>query len=627
MRKQSILYVSLALLGMGLTTTLNTPNAHAATTEDTTATVTTPAFSNYSDSLNAATNWLIQKNAWDSWTALAISRSPQGLTDAQKDAAYAAIKNDASSDDTPAGTYARTIIGAVSIGKDPTNFNGKNLVNELVSKIGDNGTGSLYSDGPALYALSTKDYGKESQAAINRLITCVLSKQAATGEWDNWGALDLTGSILEGLAMHRDVPGVKAAIDKAVAKVSSDYYDSKTGYFADPTDHTYSVPNANSEAQLIMGLSACGIDLNQGMGKDGTGVAPLKAFLNFQQADGSYKWQLQNPGTVGMVTQQVVYALDQYDFFKKGKGSIYTFETPKPVDSITATDKAAAITALTKAATTKKQTIAADTSLLTGTKTTANKTIDQTIATYTKQLNAATTKSQLAKIQSSGLTANAAIKATNPADKPSTKPSTNPNTGSSSNSNSTPSSKPVTNASSQSVKTSSAIVTKAPQTIVPATTPVSSVKKTNAKAPKRTIYALKKVTVYKNRNLTQKQVTYAKKSRTNRPTFTVLAKVKNAKGTWVYKVRDLATKKIGYLTTNASVAKNLYYQKSMKRVKVLNKHGINEYKTAALTKKAAHVKKNTTLKIKKLVKHGSTTRLVLTSGHYVTANKLFVIAK
>ncbi|WP_288700527.1 DUF5776 domain-containing protein, partial [uncultured Secundilactobacillus sp.] len=62
---------------------------------------------------------------------------------------------------------------------------------------------------------------------------------------------------------------------------------------------------------------------------------------------------------------------------------------------------------------------------------------------------------------------------------------------------------------------------------------------------------------------------------------------------------------------------------------VTNKRGINEYsgKTFSKSKKLRHVKVDTVLHVKRVVKSGSTYRLYLTNGRYVTANKHLVAKK
>ncbi|WP_252904075.1 DUF5776 domain-containing protein [Secundilactobacillus oryzae] len=54
---------------------------------------------------------------------------------------------------------------------------------------------------------------------------------------------------------------------------------------------------------------------------------------------------------------------------------------------------------------------------------------------------------------------------------------------------------------------------------------------------------------------------------------------------------------------------------------------LNEYKDARLSKQIQSDRRNDTLTIKKIIHHHLTTRFQLSNGHYITANKKFIIFK
>lgn len=62
-------------------------------------------------------------------------------------------------------------------------------------------------------------------------------------------------------------------------------------------------------------------------------------------------------------------------------------------------------------------------------------------------------------------------------------------------------------------------------------------------------------------------------------------------------------------------------------ITVINKNGVNAYRKARLANKVTHYKQKATLSVKKVVKYKLATRYQLTNGHFVTANKKFVIRK
>ncbi|WP_055679955.1 hypothetical protein [Secundilactobacillus kimchicus] len=75
---------------------------------------------------------------------------------------------------------------------------------------------------------------------------------------------------------------------------------------------------------LITGLAACGADV--GVGLTSGGVSPIAALVGYQKSTGEFKWQMDQDGAIAMSTEQAVYALDQYDYFKNNKGSIFNFK-------------------------------------------------------------------------------------------------------------------------------------------------------------------------------------------------------------------------------------------------------------------------------------------------------------
>lgn len=216
-----------------------------------------------------------------------------------------------------------------------------------------------------------------------------------------------------------------------------------------------------------------------------------------------------------------------------------------------------------------------------------------------------------------------------------------PSGGDSSNTTTTPSSSTSSSSSSSSAATSSASSSAASSSSSPTsnsssthvTTP--SVKVPNSAAKKGTaVYALKKLNLYKASTFkaTNKIVTYAKRSRLNRPTFVVTGYAQSTNGLLRYHVRDTnrgskTYGKTGYITAKTNYVRPLYYQSvpKSKAITVISKKGINAYKTSKLTGKVKHYKASTTLRIKKIVSVHHTTRYMLSNGHYITANKQFII--
>lgn len=140
------------------------------------------------------------------------------------------------------------------------------------------------------------------------------------------------------------------------------------------------------------------------------------------------------------------------------------------------------------------------------------------------------------------------------------------------------------------------------------------------------VYA--KTTVYKYRNVnfkkSQRIHKYAKQPRIKAPVFTVTKAVKNAQGRWRYRVAG------GYITANEKNIGLLYWQSGKyRRLTVINPKGVYEYRSRLLAKhfRGQHLKRGTTVRVKRVTHDGMTTRYVLTNGHYITGNKKFVSLK
>ncbi|HJE86836.1 MAG TPA: DUF5776 domain-containing protein [Levilactobacillus hammesii] len=148
------------------------------------------------------------------------------------------------------------------------------------------------------------------------------------------------------------------------------------------------------------------------------------------------------------------------------------------------------------------------------------------------------------------------------------------------------------------------------------------------------VYATKKVGLYRTKNFSDqsRRFYYAKRTRTQRPMFVVTGYATSKNGHRRYRVRDVnhqskTAGKTGYVTAKSAYVTNVYYAKRPVKVKVISRQGANGYRRVALTGKVHHYRKGQVLKVKKLVTYRKTTRLVLTNGQYVTANKKLVIAE
>lgn len=152
------------------------------------------------------------------------------------------------------------------------------------------------------------------------------------------------------------------------------------------------------------------------------------------------------------------------------------------------------------------------------------------------------------------------------------------------------------------------------------------------------VYAIKGIRLYKSVDFkaNKRVTTFPKAKRVNRPEFIVKGYAYGQNGKLRYRVQQYNpyTQKYvkgrkGYITASSKYVQPAYYVSvpKSKKIIVINRNGVNAYKKASLATKAAHYKNKAVLKVKKIVKYKLATRYQLTNGHYVTANKKFVIQK
>lgn len=225
--------------------------------------------------------------------------------------------------------YSRTILGLSAIGKDPSNVGGYNLLEKLadfdkVTWQGINGT--IW----ALIALDCKNYeipkvkGVKVQTTREKLIEEILRQQLADGGFALSGEkadVDITAMALQALVPYTSRSEVKKAVDRAVQCLSDMQRDNGTY-------DSWGTENAESIVQVIVAMSALGIDSgkderfvkNGNSAIDGlmTFYDPQGGFRHVNTASGSYQ-----PVINGMATEQGFYGLVAYDRFVSRKNSLY----------------------------------------------------------------------------------------------------------------------------------------------------------------------------------------------------------------------------------------------------------------------------------------------------------------
>ncbi len=217
--------------------------------------------------------------------------------------------------------YERTTLALMAIGKDPTNFNGYNLI----EKIYNNDDMQNQGINAYIFALIALDSGKFNvpENAVwtrEKLINEILNGRTEDKGWSYGGDTadpDMTGMGLIALAPYKDRSDVKIAIDQAVNRLSA--IQNADGGFS-----SWGTVNSESCSQVIIALCANGIDpTGDKFTKNGKNA--LDGLLQCQVEGGGF-YHTKETGYNTMGTDQALEALEAYKMFKEGKGSLYIFK-------------------------------------------------------------------------------------------------------------------------------------------------------------------------------------------------------------------------------------------------------------------------------------------------------------
>ena len=213
---------------------------------------------------------------------------------------------------------ARVILALTAIGKDVTNVGGHNLLKGLdnmayVQKQGINGP--IFT----LIALDSHNYPTMGDVTREKLIQVILDAQLPGGGWTLSGEnadTDMTAMAIQALApYYKTNETVKAAVDKALEALSA--LQQGDGGFG-----SWGTVNSESCAQVIVALTALGIDPTTDSRFIKNGLTVLDALAGFYVTGGGFKHTADGERN-GMATEQGYYALAAYFRFANGQTSLY----------------------------------------------------------------------------------------------------------------------------------------------------------------------------------------------------------------------------------------------------------------------------------------------------------------
>ena len=183
--------------------------------------------------------------------------------------------------------YASTILALEAAGLEPRNYNGKNLVDELVGmQEQDGGFGAINHTIYAIIALDKVNANYNAVAALTNLIDRQNQEQKDEDYggfgYPGWGYdPDTTGMALSALASHGQNSAAAQAVDRALVFLKNKQLpDGSFGHLGSG--------NAASTATVIQGLVACGKDVFT-WGKGNNSI--IKALFGFRLAGGAFSHQ------------------------------------------------------------------------------------------------------------------------------------------------------------------------------------------------------------------------------------------------------------------------------------------------------------------------------------------------
>ena len=220
--------------------------------------------------------------------------------------------------------YSRVVLALTALGEDVTNVGGYNLLEPLADfdqTCWQGVNGAVF----ALIAFDSHDYeippvsSGKTQTTREGLIDHILEQRTPDGGWAMYGAKadpDLTGMALQALAPYYGSNAqVTAAVDKALRTLSR--MQKPDGTFSGTEGK-----NVESSAQVIVALTALGIDPNTDPRFVKNGKSAMDGLLSFCVSGGGFSHTASGQKNQ-MASEQGYYALVAYERFLEGKKSLY----------------------------------------------------------------------------------------------------------------------------------------------------------------------------------------------------------------------------------------------------------------------------------------------------------------
>lgn len=260
------------------------------------------------------------------WTVLGLVRGGVKVPEGYYDGYYAKVQKTVQNaqgilDQHKYTENSRVILGLTAIGKDAKAVGGYDLTAALANydqTVWQGINGPIF----ALLALDSHHYeigqntDVEMQATRQQYVDYILNKQTNDGGWALGGGKadpDMTGMALQALAPYQSQEKVKQAIGKALTCLSQ-MQGADGGY------KSWGTANVESNCQVIVGLTALGIDPHTDPRFIKGENSLVDAFFSFANEDGSFN---HTTSTNLMASEQALYTLAALHRFYSKETSLY----------------------------------------------------------------------------------------------------------------------------------------------------------------------------------------------------------------------------------------------------------------------------------------------------------------
>lgn len=230
--------------------------------------------------------------------------------------------------DTKATEYHRIAMTVCALGGDPTAF-GKAPDGHAIDLIaegtyayaGDLGKQGLNGWIWALLALDCGNYAVPDDATYSRETICgqILANQETDGGFglvSGTSDVDITAMALQALAPYREQCAEQ--LERALDYLGQQMNDA--GGFV-----SFGAESAETEAQVLIALTALGIDPAKDERFCRQGVTPAEGLTRFLLEDGTYTHTLNDPYSDVMATEQALLAVLAYQQMQRDGGRLYDF--------------------------------------------------------------------------------------------------------------------------------------------------------------------------------------------------------------------------------------------------------------------------------------------------------------